>query len=116
MQYFRIFTGSDGLSHFEDVDVSASGPGVPETVAGMPVSELQFRISPPGRTMDYHTAPRRQFVITLRGEAEIVASDGETRKVGPGSMMLAEDTTGKGHITRVVGSTERQYLFVTLPD
>jgi hypothetical protein len=116
MQYFRIYTGADGLSHFEDIEVEASGPGVPETVAGIPVSDLVFRTSPPGRTMDYHTAPRRQFVITLRGEAEIVASDGETRRVGPGSMMLAEDTTGKGHITRVVGNAERQYLFVTLPD
>ncbi len=116
MKYFRIYTGADGLSHFEDIEVEAGGPGVPETVAGIPVTDLVFRTSPPGRVMDYHTAPRRQFVITLRGEAEIVASGGETRRVGPGSMMLAEDTTGKGHITRVVGSAERQYLFVTLPD
>jgi hypothetical protein len=116
MQYFRIYTGADGLSHFEDVDAEASGPGVPETAGGIPVADLVFRTSPPGRTMDYHNAPRRQFVITLRGEAEIVASDGETRRVGPGSIMLAEDTTGKGHITRVVGTAERQYVFVTLPD
>jgi quercetin dioxygenase-like cupin family protein len=116
MKYFRIYTGADGLSYFEDIEVDSSGPGVPETGSGIPVTDLVFRSSPPGRVTDYHTAPRRQFVITLRGEAEIVASGGETRRVGPGSMMLAEDTTGKGHITRVVGSEERQYLFVTLPD
>jgi hypothetical protein len=116
MKYFRIYTGSDGLSYFEDIEADSGGPAIPETTPGIPVSELVFRTSPPGRVMDYHTAPRRQFVITLIGEAEIVASGGETRRVGPGSMMLAEDTTGKGHITRVVGSVERQYLFVTLPD
>jgi hypothetical protein len=31
------------------------------------------------------------------------SADGETRRFGPGSVFLAEDTTGKGHQTRAVG-------------
>jgi hypothetical protein len=116
MNYFRIYTGPDGLSYFEDVDAHPSTPGVPDPATAIATESLIFRSSPPGSVQDYHTAPRRQFVITLKGEAELVASGGETRRVGPGSIMLAEDTTGKGHITRVVGSETREYLFVTLPD
>lgn len=116
MKYFRIYTGPDALSHFEDVDDGSASAGVPNPAESIATENLIFRTAPPGRVQDYHTAPRRQFVITLRGEAEIVASGGETRRVGPGSIMLAEDTTGKGHITRVVSSEERLYVFVTLPD
>lgn len=115
MKYFRIYTGQDGLSYFEDVDENPGG-GRPNPAEAIGAESLVFRHSAPGSSMDYHTAPRRQFVITLRGGAEIVASGGETRRVGPGSIMLAEDTTGKGHITRVVGSEERVFVFVTLPE
>jgi hypothetical protein len=116
MKYFRIYTGDDGLSHFEDVEVESSATDVPNPGEAITVGSLIFRQSPAGRFSDFHRAPRRQFVITLSGGAEIEASDGEVRRVGPGSIMLAEDTTGKGHITRVVGDTERLFLFVTLPD
>lgn len=115
MKYFRIYTGSDGLSHFEDVDDNPAA-GTPNPTGPIPAESLVFRQSAAGNTMDYHTAPRRQFVITLSGQAEIIASDGQSRRVGPGSIMLAEDTTGKGHITRVLGPTDRFYLFVTLPE
>lgn len=30
--------------------------------------------------------------------------------------MLAEDTTGKGHITRGIGTEERLSLFIPLPE
>lgn len=117
MKYFRIYTGPDGESHFEDVEVP-----LPNRVRSSELSELIpatgviFRRSPPDEFIDWHPAPRRQFVVTLAGEAEIVASDGEVRRVGPGSVMLAEDTTGKGHITRTVGGRERLSLFIPLED
>jgi hypothetical protein len=61
--------------------------------------------------LDYHTAPRRQFIVNLTGTAEITASGGETRVFGPGSIMLADDTTGKGHISKAL-TPERLSLFV----
>jgi hypothetical protein len=50
--------------------------------------------------MDQHTAPRRQLVITLSGEVEIETSDGNTRRFRQGDVLLADDTTGVGHISR----------------
>jgi hypothetical protein len=47
---------------------------------------------------------------------EITTSDGEARCFGPGALWLLDDTTGKGHNTRVIGGTEWLGLGVTLAD
>ncbi|MGI8551505.1 MAG: hypothetical protein ACR2PL_12080 [Dehalococcoidia bacterium] len=115
MRYFRIYAGTDGASHFEDVEVPAkSGAGASDLSEMIPATGIIFRRSPADQYIDWHPAPRRQFVITLSGEAEVEASDGEVRRIGPGTVMLAEDLTGKGHINRGVGSAERHSLFVPL--
>lgn len=115
MQYFRIYAGSDGESHFEDVDVPMTAREHSYELSAMaPATGVIFRRSAADEFIDWHPAPRRQFVITIAGEAEITASDGETRRVGPGSVMLAEDTAGKGHVTRTIGGRERLSIFVVL--
>jgi len=117
MNYFRIYADPDGESHFEDVAIALDGqPGGSEYSALYPATGIIFRRSPANQLLDWHPAPRRQFVITLSGEAEVEASDGEIRRIGPGTIMLAEDLTGKGHITRGRGTTERISLFVPLPN
>jgi hypothetical protein len=75
-----------------------------------------FRRSAHDQFVDWHHAPRRQFVVTLSGEAEVEASDGEVRRIVPGTVMLADDLTGRGHITRGVGTQERLSLFIPLAD
>lgn len=114
--YVRLYTGDDGLSHFEDVEVELSqgteASMLSETLA---VSGLNFRRNTLSYNLDYHPAPRRQFIVNLTGSAEITASDGEVRTFGPGSIMLAEDTTGKGHLSKAIGSEERLSLFIHLP-
>ncbi len=115
MKYFRIYAGPDGESHFEDVEVPLTpGGGQSRLSETIPATGIIFRTSAADQYIDWHPAPRRQFVITLAGEAEVQASDGEVRRIGPGTVMLAEDTTGKGHITRGVGTLERLSLFVPL--
>src|SRR6267378_5281308 len=66
-----------------------------------------FRSTPPGSLSDWHTAPRRQYIITLSGEAEIGLGDGTIHRLGPGEVNMAEDLTGHGHTTRVVGQVPR---------
>ena len=116
MKYVRLFTGPDSKSHFEDVDVDLREQS-PATQLSDPlaVTTLVFRRNTSDYQVDWHPAPRRQFVINLTGEVEIEASDGEVRRFGPGSIMLAEDTTGKGHISRAASDAERLSLFVYLP-
>jgi quercetin dioxygenase-like cupin family protein len=66
--------------------------------------------------LDWHPAPRRQFVITLTGEVEYEIGDGTRRRFGPGSIFLAEDLTGQGHIARGVGSRERTSVYIAVDE
>ncbi len=65
---------------------------------------------------DWHPAPRRQYVITLSGQGEIELEDGKKVRLGPGSINLAEDLTGKGHITRVIGNEPRVTLAIPVAE
>jgi hypothetical protein len=49
---------------------------------------------------DWHTTPVRQFVIWLTGWVEYETSDGDTRRCEAGTVVLQEDTAGKGHRSR----------------
>jgi hypothetical protein len=114
--YVRLYTGPDGLSHFEDVEVPLTDNGAASMLSEtLTVNGLNFRRNTLDYNRDYHPAPRRQFIVNLSGAVEITASDGEVRVFGPGSIMLAEDTTGKGHISKSLGSEERLSLFVHFP-
>ena len=117
MKYFRIYSDPNGESHFEDMDITMTSHNDASDYSELyPASGVIFRRSSSDQYIDWHHAPRRQFVITLSGEAEVEASDGEVRRIGPGSIMLAEDVTGKGHITRGIGSQERLSIFIPVPD
>jgi hypothetical protein len=79
------------------------------------VTGVAFRENLPDQFIDYHVAPRRQFVVNLTGSVSLESSTGETRVLGPGEVLLAEDTTGKGHISRDLTGPRRS-LFLPVPD
>ena len=60
--------------------------------------------------------PVRELAVYLSGEGEIEASDGTTRSIDPGTILLVDYTTGKGHRTRVTGSDEVLVVITTLPN
>jgi hypothetical protein len=118
MNYTRIYADPDGESHLQDVSVEMKESAYASMMSEMIAAKgVIFRSSDSSEYLiDWHNAPRRQFVINLLGEVEITVSDGETRRFGPGTILLAEDLTGKGHISRGVGTSERQTLFIPLAD
>ena len=99
----RLYTGEDGQSHIEELDLASR----PDLTSLLATKGIVFRSTEPGDFIDWHPAPRRQFVITLSGEGEIGLGDGTVYRFGPGQVTLAEDLTGKGHTTRVVGNQPR---------
>ena len=106
----RIFTGTDGLSHAEEVEMKVSDRGVSEMFKA---KGAEFSRRSPGPVSDWHVGPRRQFVITLSGRAELTVAGGKKVAVGPGHITLIEDTTGKGHLTQNLGPDDR--IVVTVP-
>ena len=118
---WRVYSGKDGQSHLEQVALDMKpfkdhegsyGEAAPMQAA----SGVAFRVAPPGYVLDWHCAPRRQYSISLSGTAEIEVGDGTKARVGPGDVVLAEDLTGQGHVTRVVGNQPRMYAIVPLGD
>ena len=113
----RIYTGADGKTHAENYEVPLNSPrGATEMADPIAVTNVQFRRTSPDYFIDWHTAPRKQFVITLAGESEVEVGDGSKIRLYPGHILLAEDTTGQGHISRAIGSDDRISLFLPLAD
>lgn len=119
----RIWASEDGESHLEDVDLAFEEtaflppPAPPmQLSAQMPASGYFVARVPPGYQADWHQSPVRELAVYLAGEGEIEASDGTVRPLRPGTILLSEDTTGKGHISRVTGTEEVLVVIVTLPD
>jgi uncharacterized cupin superfamily protein len=71
------------------------------------VKTVSFVRLPAGLSADWHPEPRRQFVITLAGDSDLEATNGEVMHVGPGDVMLVEDVVGKGHRTEVGRTADR---------
>ena len=80
----------------------------------LPASGIIFREMPVTYDLDWHVAPRRQYVVHLDGDAQITASDGEARIIKAGEIVLVEDTTGKGHLSKNASGRTYHCLFVAL--
>jgi len=102
----HLSTGADGRSHVgqstlpADLEQRATTVRFEETVAGS--------------SLDWHTAPHLQYVITLSGTLEFTTRDGETFILRPGDVLLAADTTGSGHRWRLIDDQPWRRVYVEL--
>jgi hypothetical protein len=118
----RIFADSEGESHFEDVDFAFEQtdlvpPAPPVLMTALEgASGYAFERVQPGWHGDWHPAPQRLLAVYLSGTGRIEASDGEVCDLVPGTILLAEDTTGKGHISAMTGAEDMLVLIVMLRD
>ena len=100
----RLYTGSDGQTHGERTEVRfvprADGIGLSSLVKATGFFYLKL---PAGHVQEWRPAPRRQYVIALSGRNEIELADGEKIPMEPGAVILAEDLTGEGHLSRGAG-------------
>jgi len=111
MEYIRLFADEAGESHFDDVQIefadseyTSSAPplGLSSMLAA---THLGFMNAPAGWESDWHSSSGRNFFVVIHGEWEVTASDGERRRFGSQSLLLVEDTTGKGHKSRVISDS-----------
>ena len=107
----RVYTGPDGKSHFEDLEQPpGTGDNKPQK------AQVMFQLRPPGFFQDFHTPAKTTYVITLTGATVVKAEDGDTRRFGPGDILLAEDKTGKGHSSQTLEGDPRLYLAIILDE
>jgi quercetin dioxygenase-like cupin family protein len=114
-QCVRLWTGDDGQSHFENgvVDLREGARG--DFLSGkMGAVSVSLQQTDSGGSFDWHTAPARQFVITLSGTLDFVTREEKHFILNPGILLLAEDTAGGGHSWRLVGNEPWRRLYVVL--
>jgi quercetin dioxygenase-like cupin family protein len=111
MKLFRLFTGDDGEAQMEVIDL-ADRPEFSE----LQTAKAVVRTYPGGHDFGRHTAPRRQYVTCVEGEAEVELDDGSVYRFIPGSWLLAEDMTGRGHRSRAVGERPLVLAMIHLGD
>src|SRR5262245_47842954 len=103
----RIFADRNGETHMEDIDIVLQprklfkdNPPL-RLSENLPASWYNICYVPTGMgEVDWQNPPQRLLVLWLTGEVEFETSDGDVRRLPAGSVVLAEDTTGKGHISR----------------
>ena len=110
MQIVRVYAGTDGESHLEELDPDQLAAVVNEVGDG----EITLGIRASGWSQGYHTAPRHQYVLFMAGIAEIEVASGGERQFHPGDVLVADDLTGYGHIFKNVGDSVRISLAVPL--
>ena len=104
----RIYTGTDGLSHVENIELNAQS--VLEKMNGARVS-----VSQPGTFSDYHVGPERRYIINLTAGGQLQVAEGKV-DLPPGSIEYIDDLTGKGHTTANVGKEPRLSIQFRLAD
>lgn len=115
MKITRIYADSDGESHFEDIKIELEKtPNIGSLSKELKATGFFFRETPPDFNYSWHTVPERLCTVTLSGESEIEVSDGEIRSFRSGDVFIAEDTTGRGHISRSVSREPRKTIVITL--
>ena len=80
----RLYTGDDGWSHWDEVEVDLAhiAPnGIGASADIVPTQGVIWRqLGSSDRPGEYHRAPAKQYVIVLTGSAEYGTHDGETRQ------------------------------------
>lgn len=120
MIYTRLCSDAQGESHFEDIEIDLiltdyAPPALPlELSSPTPATQFGFMNAPAGWSSDCHPATARTIFFVSSGEWEVTASGGVARRFSTGSVLLVEDTTGKGHSSRVVSESDSLAAMVEL--
>lgn len=103
---FKLYTGPTDNSHVLEGWVNQ---GIRTDVI-----DIHFEESAPDASLDWHTAPETQYVITLSGTLEFTTRDGETFVLRPGDVLIAKDDAGSGHKWRVIDDQPWRRAYVVL--
>jgi hypothetical protein len=120
--YLRLYADAQGESHFADVALELTAvdfapPAAPVWLSPfLPARQVGFfGVLPDWEGGVPHPSPSRQVLVILSGRSQVTASDGTVRELSPGSVLLLEDTTGRGHSARVLSAEPVLHVVVQLP-
>ena len=114
MRIHNLYTDENGVSHFRDIEIEwVEERRGSKLSKRLPATGVIFRETKAENSLDWHNAPRRQYIVNLDDGVKLTASDGESRIIAAGEVILVEDTTGKGHLSKGLGKI-RHSLFIPI--
>jgi len=120
LEIVRVYPDEDGETHFGTISAPWDNAADLDAAAwgsfALGAERPEFKDAPEGFSIGWHNSGYRMIVIQMTGTRETEVSDGEVRRFGPGSVIVFEDTTGKGHQTRSVGSERLSFVVMALPE
>jgi quercetin dioxygenase-like cupin family protein len=115
IQCIRLWTGDDAESHFEEGRIELEFGRNGDLLTGkIPAASVSFEETARGGTLDWHTAPVRQLVVTLSGVLDFETRAMQHFILKPGVILLAEDTAGGGHAWRLTDAEPWRRVYVVL--
>ena len=115
MRIHNLYVDDKGESHWRDIEVEwIEERNFSKMSKRLPATGIIFRETSGDYDLDWHPAPRRQYIINLDGGVKITASDGVSREIGAGEVILVEDVKGKGHLSKSLGGKMRRSIFVPI--
>jgi len=119
MRILNLYADADGETHFREIELECAD----EKPWGNASKRLEATgiifVEAAGTALAQslaqpHPAPCRQYVIVLQGGVEVTTSDGESRTIGAGEVVVVEDTTGKGHVPKILAEKLHCGIFVPI--
>jgi quercetin dioxygenase-like cupin family protein len=117
LTYVHVYADATGASHFRDehFEFTRGRDALSTHVLAAKGGATLLRLKA-GAVEDWHNAPRAWFLIVLQGASQVTTSDGQVRQFLPGSVVLLDDTTGKGHQTRAIGEIDHIAAVIPIDD
>jgi hypothetical protein len=104
----RLVNNPDGTSNFEI--------GRIPTLKQMNTTAFWISTTTEEWEKEVHTAPRKQYVVTLKGKIRFKVSNGSTFHIEPGIILLAEDVEGEGHSWEIEEGEQWERLYIPIAD
>jgi hypothetical protein len=112
----QITAGPDGLSRLSTTTLPRAPGSDPLSVnARLYTTDTEIGVSPPGTFIDWHRVSSPRLLVVLSGTLEVGLGDGTIRQLHAGDIVLAADTTGKGHTSRLIGKVPVMAMTIRLP-
>ncbi len=116
MRMMHMYGGEDGESHLEIIDLPLTGGGDGRSVQSrLRATDVEIGDTLPGGFIDFHGVSTPRFLIVLSGQLEVGLGDGSKHILSKGDIVLADDVTGRGHTSRMIGTEPVRILTVRLP-
>jgi hypothetical protein len=116
MKFVNVDVDAQGHSYFTELELPQTGTPHRISSKNQDVLYWLMTLSQPGHFADFKPVPDYRILAVFSGQMDVTVSNGETRHFVRGDMLTLWDTSGQGHMIRVVGIEPCHVLHIAVAD